>query len=45
MSSSSIRQLANSLTVVGVACASSASAAETLPAAWATGYDFLVQDV
>src|SRR2546421_11391265 len=46
MSSSSIRQLANSLTVLGVACASCASAAtETLPVVWATVYDFLVQDV
>src|SRR2546429_128407 len=44
--SSSIRQLANSLTVLGVAYASCASAAtETLPAVWATVYDFLVQDV
>jgi len=45
-SGSSIRQLANSLTVLGVAYASCASAAsETLPAVWAAVYDFVVQDV
>src|SRR5438552_8763517 len=45
-SGSSIRQLANSLTVLGVAYASCASAAsETLSAVWAAVYDFVVQDV